>query len=211
MTKNIWESGVVISHDLKASIQCIQAYSKANRMLGVTNRAIIYETADIMLSLYKSLVRPHLEYCTVAWSPHYVKDKELLEHVQRRFTRLIPELKELSYPERLDKLNLWSLEERCVRADLTEVYKVVHGLSAIPFQDLFEFETSGRTRGHSLKLQKKRCRLDLKLYFFSERVVNLWNNLDDQSVTTSSLNSFKSNLSRLRKQLTGLFMDNCVR
>jgi len=81
----------------------------------------------------------------VAWSPHYVKDKELLERVQRRFTRLIPELKELSYPERLDKLNLWSLEERRVRADLIEVYKVVHGLSAIPFHDLFEFETSGRT------------------------------------------------------------------
>ena len=113
---------------------------------------------------------------------------------------MIPELKELSYPERLDKLlNLWSLKERRVCADLIEVYKVVHDLSVIPFHDLFEFETSGRTRGHSLKLQKKRCRLDLRLYFFSERVVNLWNNLDDQSVTASSLNSFKSNLSRLRK------------
>jgi len=126
---------------------------------------------------------------------------------------LIPELKKL-YPERLDKLNLWSLEERRVRADLIEVYKVVHGLSAIslPFQDLFEFEnTSGRTRGHSLKLQKKRCRLDLRLYFFSERVVNMRNNLDDQSVTASSLNSFKSNLSGLRKQSLGLFMDSCVR
>jgi len=74
----------------------------------------------------------------VAWSPCYVKDKELLERVQRRFTRLIPELKRLSYPERLDTLNLWSLEERRVRADLIEVHKVVHGLSAIPFQDLFE-------------------------------------------------------------------------
>jgi len=94
-------------------------------MLGVINRAIIYQTADIMLSLYKSLVRPHLDYCMVAWSPHCVKYKELLEHVQRRFTRLIPKLKELSYPERLDKLTLWSLEERRVHADLIEVYNVV--------------------------------------------------------------------------------------
>ena len=74
-----------------------------------------------MLNLYKSPVRPHLEYCTVAWNPHYVKDKELLERVQRRFTRTIPELKDLSCAKRLDKLNLWSLEERRVRADSIEV------------------------------------------------------------------------------------------
>ena len=58
-----------------------------------------------MLKLYKSLVRPHLEYCTAAWSPHYVKDKELLERIQRRFTRMIPELKGLSYSDRLKALN----------------------------------------------------------------------------------------------------------
>ena len=108
-------------------------YSKTNRMLGVINRSTVYKTAEIMLSLYNSLVRTHLEYCTVASSPHYVKDKELLKHVQR-FSRMIPELKALSYPERLSRLNLWSLEERRVRADLIEVYKMVHGLSAIPLR-----------------------------------------------------------------------------
>jgi len=96
--------GVVLSKDLKASRQCIQAYSKANWMLGVINRSIVYKTAEIMLSLYKSLARPHLEYCTVASSPHYIKDKELLERVQRRFSRTIPELKALSYSERLSRL-----------------------------------------------------------------------------------------------------------
>jgi len=65
-----------------------------------------------MLKLYKSLVRPHLEYCTAAWSPHYVKDKELLERIQRRFTRMIPELNGLSYSDRLKALKLWALEER---------------------------------------------------------------------------------------------------
>jgi len=173
-------------------------------MLGVINRSIVYKTAEIMLNLYKSLVRPHLEYCTVAWSPHYVKDKELLERVQRRFTRMIPELKALSYPERLNRLNLWTLEER---RDFIEVYKMVHGLSTIPFEDLFEVDNSRRTRRYSLKLLKKRCRLDIRLHFFSERVVNVWNSLDDQSVTASSLNSFKGNISRLRRQS----MDNFVR
>ena len=78
-----------------------------------------------MLKLYKSLVRPHLEYCTAAWSPHYVKDKELLEHIQRRFTRMIPALNGLSYSERLKALKLWTLEERRIRADLIEVYKML--------------------------------------------------------------------------------------
>jgi len=119
---------------------------------------------------------------TARWlgSPHYIKDKELLERVQRRFPRMIPELKDLPYAERLEKLNLWTLEERRVRADLIEVYKVVHHLSAVPFEDLFEFENSSCTRGYSLKLWKKRCRLDLRLYFFSERVANLWTSLDEQ-------------------------------
>ena len=152
--------GVVISDDLKASTQCTQAYSKANRMLGMINRSIVYKRQDIMLCLYKTLVRPHLEYCTAAWSPHYIKDKVLLERVQRRFTRMIPVLKELPYADRLNKLMLWTLEERRVHADLIEVYKVIHGLSAIPFEALFEFDTNSRTRGHSLKLRKKRCRRD---------------------------------------------------
>jgi len=199
--------GVIISDDMKSSHQCIQAYLKANKMLGVINRAIVYKSKEVMLSLYKTLVRPHLEYCTVAWSPHYVKDKVLLERVQRRFTRMVPDLKELSYPDRLKKLGLWSLEERRVRADLIEVYKGIHGLSALPFDELFEFDTSGRTRGHSLKLRKHRSRLDLRLYFFSERVVSTWNCLDDQCVSATTLNSFKSNLTRLRRQSMGLFKD----
>ena len=77
--------------------------------------------------LNKSLVRPHLEYCSPAWSPKYVKDKELLERIQHRFTRFFNDLRDLDYAERLRRLGLWSLEERRNRADLIEVYKTVNG------------------------------------------------------------------------------------
>ena len=63
-----------------------------------------------MMSLYKTLVRPHVEYCVSAWSPYYKKDKELLEKVQR-FTKMILNMDGLSYEDRLQSLNLWSLEE----------------------------------------------------------------------------------------------------
>jgi len=65
--------------------------------------------------------------------------------------------------QKKDTLKLWSLERRRVRSTLIKVYKVVHGLSAIPFSTLFEFDTSSRTRGRSSKLRKRRCRLDLRL------------------------------------------------
>ena len=53
----------------------------------------VLTVAEIMVRLYKTLVRPHLEYCVSAWSPHYIKDKELLERVQHRFTRMIKEVR----------------------------------------------------------------------------------------------------------------------
>ena len=65
------------------------------------SRTIKYKSKSVLLSLYKSLVRPYLEYCTPVWSPHYVKDKHMLEKVQHRFTRMVPGMKELPYKNRL--------------------------------------------------------------------------------------------------------------
>jgi len=117
--------GIMISNDLKVSQKCQQAYNKASKILGLINRTIEYRDTDSLLRLYKSLVRPHLEYCVPAWAPHYLKDKVLIESIQRRFTRMIPSIRKFSYEERLKKLGLWTLEDRRIRADLVEVYKMV--------------------------------------------------------------------------------------
>jgi len=82
-----------------------------------------------MVSLYKTLVRAHVEYCVSAWSPYYKKDKELLEKVQRRFSKMINNMEGLSYEERLRRLNLWTLEERRNRQDLMKVFKISQGKS----------------------------------------------------------------------------------
>jgi len=76
------------------------------------------------VNLYRTLVRPHLEYCMNAWSPHYANDKELLGKVQRRFVRMFKELKGKEDHERLRYLNVWTLEEKRNRQDLIEIYKV---------------------------------------------------------------------------------------
>ena len=136
----------------------------------------------ILLNLYKTLVRPHLEYCSPAWSPHYQKEKKLLEKVQHRFTRLFPDLRNICYQDRLRRLGLRSLQERRNRADLLEVFELKAGLSNVTFQTFFDRNVNSRTRGHSWKITKNRSKLDIRKYFFSERVVNRWNKLSQNGV-----------------------------
>jgi len=149
-----------------------------------------------------------IEYCSPAWSPHYQKDKQLLEKVQHRFTSLlIPDLKKLCYNDRLQRLGLWSLEERRNRADLLEVFKLKAGLSNISLETFFERSLDSRTIGHSWKILKNRSKLDIRKFFFSERVVNRWNSLSQNDVDQTSLNGFKRVLERRRKVEIGFFMD----
>ena len=150
------------------------------------------------------MVRPHLEYSSVAWSPHYVKDKALLERVQHRFTRMFPELKDLPYSLRLAKLRLWSLEERRNRADLIEIFKMIKGFSAVLWTHFFTRSDSGVTRGHNWKLMKKGVRGDPRVHCFSHRSVNRWNSLTQQEVDASSVNLFKNNLGEASSLEDGL-------
>jgi len=127
------------------------------------------------------------------------KDVALIERIQKRFTKMIPSVKHLPFETRLQKLKLWPLEDRHIRPDLIEVFKIIHGLSSVNFSTFFEYSTHNRTRDHSVKLNKKRSRLDLRQHFFSERVINIWNSLDNKTVTATSLNYFKSYLDIVHK------------
>jgi len=186
--------GVIISSDLKVSEQCAKSYANASRALGLIRRNIRYKQTDVMLKLFKSLVRPHVEYCTVAWSPHYQKDKQLIEKVQRRFIKMLPEFKDTKYEEVLKKLKLNTLEERRNRADLIFLFKMYKGLTQPPFESMFQLSCFGQTRGHTLKLTKHCTNRDIRLHFFSERVINTWNSLDQMVVDSDSVEVFKKRL-----------------
>jgi len=121
----------------------------------------------------------------------------LLERIQRRFTRMIPGLKNLKYEDRLRELYLRTLEDRRVRADLIEVFQIVRGLSSIKPVTFIVFDNKDITRGHQWKLKKKRCNTWSPQHFFSERVVKMWKNLDKHTVSVTSVNCFKNN--RLQK------------
>ena len=103
--------GVTIDCKLNFRDHIAQKVNLANH-LGIIFRTFTYIDSVIFLNLYKSLVRPHLEYATQIWSPLYKKDRITTENVQRRATCLVKSVKHLPYPERLKKLGLPTLEYR---------------------------------------------------------------------------------------------------
>jgi hypothetical protein len=186
--------GVIIDRDLKFAEHIENQVNKANRLVGLIRRSFTYLNADTLKQLFIALVRPHLEFANVVWSPMFQKDKDLIESVLRRATKVIQHLKDLSYEERLRHLKLPSMKYRRERGDMIEVYKFTHGLYSVN-KELLELDRKQTgTRGHMFKLAKKRCRINMRQHFFSFRVVDKWNNLPAAVVEAPSLDSFKNRL-----------------
>ena len=91
----------------------------------------------MFLNLYKSIVRPHLEYASTVWSVLYKKDCISIENVQRRATRMVHSIRHLNYSDRMRELGLPSLQYRRTRADLIEVFKILNGIDNCDKSQLF--------------------------------------------------------------------------
>ena len=124
-----------LTNNLKSDVQAKYAAAKASRILGQLNRTFKYWTVENFKVIYCAYVRPHLEYAAPAWSPHLKKDIKVLERIQRRATKLVPKLRNLSYQSRLNILNLTTLEERRTRGDLIQFFKINSGFNIISWQN----------------------------------------------------------------------------
>jgi len=178
------------------------ASKSANKIIGLIKRNLSNRSSEGMIILYKSLVRPVLDYCIQVWRPYRKKDIDKLEKVQKRFTKMIEGCKGKTYEQRLIKLGLTSLQDRHNRADMIQVFRVINDHSNIYPEKFLELnERTGRK--NSLKIFKERSNLDVCKYSFTSRVVDPWNELPDAVVLSADVKAFKCNFDHFMRSFRG--------
>ena len=196
--------GVMVTSNLKPSLQCANAAKKANMVLGQIARGVTYRDRITFIKLYQVFVLPHLSYAVQAWAPFYKADKELLEKVQRRAVMMVTNIRG-TYEERLASLKMRTLEDRRIRGDLIETFKIITGKSNVVPETWFTFASSNttddsvRTRattGYLNLVQPPIPKTEIRKNFFSNRVVDHWNQLPDHVKMSQKTNDFKNALDR---------------
>ena len=110
--------GVKFHSSMKFESHISSVVNKTNQLIGLIKRSFSFMDKELFLKLYKSLVRTHTDYGNSIWYPVTKKNKQAIENLQRRATKIVPEIKDLSYEERLRELNPPILEYRRRRGDL---------------------------------------------------------------------------------------------
>ena len=142
------------------------------------------------------MIRPHLEYCNVIWSPLFKRQSIKIEAVQRRATKTIISLKDLPYKDRLKSLQIPSLKYRRLRGDLIQCYKIMKGIDQVNLSKSLIINNNN-TRGHPFRLSVLSRNSSLRSNVFSNRVVDVWNNLPEFVVMSTNINHFKNLLDQV--------------
>ena len=185
--------GIVVDTSLKFHQHIQVTINKASSLAYNLLKSTLCRTPNFMVTLYKTHIRPIIEFGSTVWNTGYIGDVKALESVQRRWTKKISGFSDVPYSERLSTLNLYSVYGRLCRADIIKYWKIFHNLSPIKPEDLFSLSRSS-TRGHRYKLNMPRCHLEVRKRYFSIRCIKLWNSLPDDVVAIDSLPSFKASL-----------------
>ena len=204
VTKSEKDLGVILTDDGKWHNQVSKVASKANSILGMLLNTFQLRDAKLIKELYCTYVRPHLEFAVSAWSPFLKEDISILEKVQRRATKAIPLFKGKKYEERLKVLEIPKLEDRRIRGDLIQQFKIMTGRDKVTWFRPPKLAWNGAgvaTRGDNrLKYMCEIVTGNLRHNFFNNRIAPIWNKLPDYVISAPSVNSFKARLDGYLKE-----------
>ena len=195
--------GVMIHNSLKPSVQCARAVKKANQVLGQMSRSFHYRDKTVWIRLYKTFVRPHLEFSVQAWSPWTKSDCELMERVQRRAVNMVVGLKSSSYADKLEEVGLTTLVDRRARGDVIQVWKYLHGHT--PYSPTMlqpacdQHERGTRHTKKPYNLARRNSHLEIRKNFFTTRCVDMWNGVPHAVQCLEDLNEFKNEYDKFLK------------
>ena len=146
------------------------------------------------------MIRPKLEYAEVVWYPHKKKHSLKLERIQIIATKMVPELEDLSYKERLKEMHLTTLKKRRERDDLITIYKLMNNLEETNREDLIlrRKREARNFRGHKKILHKGICLKDTKKYNFPQRSIDTWNGLKKEVIMAKNVHQLKEKLDKYR-------------
>lgn len=186
--------GLLVDCDLKFHLHVTSTVQKAAGLAQNLIKSTVCRKPEFMMSLFRSHIRPILEYCSCVWNTGYVGDLRLLESVQRRWTKRVEHMENLDYRSRLESLRQFSVTGRLRRSEMIQCWKIFHEKSPIKPHDLFTLAPQAGTRGHSFKIGHTRTQTDVRRRMFAIRCVDSWNSLPDHVVTETNLKAFKSAL-----------------
>ena len=190
--------GVTFDKLLTFDVHISNAINKGNKMLGLVKRSFSFLDQSTFLMLYKALIRPHLEYGNLIWHPYLKRQSAAIEKVQRRATKILPNLKDKEYEQRLKSLNLPSLKARRIRGDLIQAYKIFNDVDDLDPNQLFPTNPNDRSlRNSSNKIFKPHYNTKEKKNSFSYRIADRWNKLPEHIKNAPSTNSFKNQVDNL--------------
>ena len=197
MVGEVKDLGVTLDNRLRFATHINQIVARAFVRTNLLFKCFTSRDTATLVRAFIVYVRPLLEYASCVWSPYHITAIKQIESVQRKFTKKLPGLKDLSYSDRLVRSGIERLELRRIKHDLILTYKIYFGLMNTTATDLFTpANTDHDTRGHKYKLMQSHCCVDVRKYFFAERIVKLWNNLSAQERDFSNLGNFKSFLNK---------------
>ena len=184
--------GLVHTSNSSYSTHCEMTAARAYKTAGAVRQAFQLKAPQLLWPAFQSYVAPIARYCSQIWSPLLRQDVNAIEKVQRRYTKYLHGMSNLSYDDRLKQLGALSLEQRRQFVDLVFTYKALNGHINCAPEDIGLFRSSSAcTRGGSAKLTQRRAILKITESLFCVRVPSAWNKLPANKISSTSLNTFK--------------------